>query len=65
MKIFEEMHLSLKSRLVRSFDRKTARHWVASRVGFLFKRSVKMSEDVYMAMVARGYSIEVKQNDGR
>jgi cobalt/nickel transport system permease protein len=61
VKVFEEMHVGLKSRLVRNFGRKNAREWISSRVGFLFRRSVKMSEDVYMAMIARGYSGENRQ----
>ena len=58
IKIFEEMHLGLKSRLVRRFDAQNARRWISSRMAFLFKRSLKMSEDVYMAMVARGYGLK-------
>jgi len=61
VKIFEEMHIGLKSRLVMDFDGKKAREWIGSRIGYLFKRSIKMSEDVYMAMLARGYSEEVKR----
>ena len=60
-KVFEEMHIGLKSRLINNFDRKKAREWISSRIGFLFKRSVKMSEDVYMAMVSRGYTGEIKK----
>ena len=63
IKIFEEMHISLKSRLVTNFDAARARHWIASRIAFLFRRSVKMSEDVYMAMLARGYALEDKKNE--
>ncbi len=55
IRIFEEMHLSLKSRLLKKFDRHSARRWISSRMAFMFKRSLKMSEDVYMAMIARGY----------
>ena len=61
VKIFEEMHTGLKSRLVKSIDGKVARGWIGSRIGYLFKRSVKMSEDVYMAMLARGYTGEIKK----
>lgn len=60
IQIFEDMHLSLKSRLVRRFNAKAARYWISSRMVFMFKRSLKMSEDVYMAMIARGYG-----NDGK
>ena len=61
VKVFEEMHIGLKSRLINDFDRKKAREWISSRIGFLFKRSIKMSEDVYMAMIARGYTGEIKK----
>ena len=62
IRIFEEMHLSLKSRLVRSFNAHDARRWISSRIAFIFKRSLKMSEDVYMAMIARGYGIGTDNN---
>ena len=55
IRIFEDMHLSLKSRLVKKFDPRSARRWISSRMAYIFKRSLKMSEDVYMAMIARGY----------
>lgn len=61
MKIFEEMHLSLHSRLIKKLDNKKARYWITSRIAFLFRRSLKMSEEVYMAMVARGYGTEGKR----
>jgi cobalt/nickel transport system permease protein len=59
--VFEDMHLSLKSRVVEKFDSSKARHWIASRISFLFKRSMKMSEDVYLAMVARGHTGDIKK----
>ena len=61
VKVFEEMHTGLKARLVRKMDLKGAGYWVASRIGFIFRRSMKMSEDVYTAMVARGYKGEFKK----
>ncbi len=54
--IFEDMHLSLRSRLVTGFDGVQSRKWIASRMSFMFKRSIKMSEEVYQAMLARGYT---------
>lgn len=62
IKIFEEMHLSLKARTIKKFGPKEASHWIASRMAFLFKKSVRMSEDVYFAMIARGYTGEAEQN---
>ncbi len=61
VKVFEETHIGLKSRLIKAFNKKKAREWISSRIGFLFRRSVKMSEDVYMAMIARGYTGEIKK----
>jgi len=61
VKVFEEMHMGLKSRLIKKFDGRQARKWIGSRIGYLFKRSIKMSEDVYMAMLARGYTGEIKK----
>jgi cobalt/nickel transport system permease protein len=61
VKVFEEMHVGLKSRLVKKFDGASARKWVGARIAFLFRRSIKMSEDVYMAMLARGYTGEFKK----
>ena len=61
VKVFEEMHLGLKSRLIKNLKRKDARRWVGARIGYLFKRSLKMSEEVYMALIARGYTGEFKK----
>lgn len=61
VKVFEETHLGLKSRLIKKFDKSDAWRWISSRIGYLFKRSIKMSEEVYMAMVARGYTGEFKK----
>lgn len=62
IKAFEDMHMSLKGRLVKKLGQRDARRWVASRISTLFKKSIKMSEEVYMAMLARGYAIEVKKD---
>lgn len=61
VKVFEEMHIGLNSRLIKAFNKKMTHEWISSRIGFLFRRSVKMSEDVYMAMIARGYTGEIKK----
>ncbi len=56
IKTFEEMHIGLKARLIGEMGTSNARRWVASRMGHLFRRSSKLGEDVYMAMIARGYT---------
>ncbi len=55
---FEDMHRGLKARLAGNMSGRGGRRWVAGRIGSLFRRSVRMSEEVYMAMTARGYSGE-------
>ena len=62
LKVFEDMHISLKSRIIGSFSHPEARRWIASRIAFMFKRSVRMSEEAYMAMLARGYGIDDKKH---
>lgn len=64
IKVFEEMHLALKSRLTAKISSRLGRKWVASRMAFLFKRSLKMSEEVHMAMLARCYDIK-EGDDGK
>jgi cobalt/nickel transport system permease protein len=56
----EEMVLAKKSRLIRSRKAGTEQGWVAGRVGALFRRSIQLSGEVHLAMVARGYQGEVK-----
>lgn len=60
VRIFEEMHLALKSRLVNGLVIGRAQHWIGGRIASLFRKSIRMSEDVYMAMIARGYNMEKK-----
>jgi cobalt/nickel transport system permease protein len=62
VKIFEDMHIGLKARLLQRLEGANARRWVASRIGHLFRRSARMSEEVYLAMVARGYTMEPKKH---
>jgi len=59
--VFESMHLSLKSRLIKALEYRKGRRWIASRISTLFKKSMMMSEDVYLAMLARGYTGEIKK----
>jgi cobalt/nickel transport system permease protein len=63
--LFEEMHLALKARVIERMKQGRARHWAASRLAYLFRKSVKMSEDVYLAMVARGYTGEYAANENK
>ena len=59
-KTVEEMHLAKKSRVVRGLSRTEAREWVVGRMAFIFKKSRLRCEEVFKAMVGRGFSDEVK-----
>ncbi len=52
----EEMHLAKKSRLLRELRPHEARRWVAGRVAFIFRKTRLRAEEVYKAMLCRGFS---------
>jgi cobalt/nickel transport system permease protein len=54
------MFLARKSRIVASTSGKEQRWWVVSAIGVLMNRSFRMSEEVYQAMLARGFTNEVR-----
>ncbi|HEY5477859.1 MAG TPA: cobalt ECF transporter T component CbiQ [Tepidiformaceae bacterium] len=54
------MFLSRKSRIVARTTGKEQRWWVVSSMSVLMSRSFRMSEDVYQAMLARGFTGQVR-----
>lgn len=54
----QDMYRGRKSRTIRSISAAADRNWTASRIGVSFKRSVRMSEDIYHAMISRGFQGE-------
>jgi cobalt/nickel transport system permease protein len=56
----EEDFLARRSRTIAEPGGAEGRRFVASRVALLFRRSRKLSGDVHLAMVSRGYSGEVR-----
>jgi cobalt/nickel transport system permease protein len=56
----EEMHFAKKSRLVGGVDAAGARGWVVGRIGLLFRKTQLRCEEIYKAMLARGFSGEVR-----
>jgi cobalt/nickel transport system permease protein len=56
----EEMFLARKARDAGRSAPKEQRRFVASAVGGLFGKSLQMSEEVYWAMTARGYTGEIR-----
>jgi cobalt/nickel transport system permease protein len=60
IKVLEDMHLAIKSRIIRKRGAKFGQRWVASRMSAAWQKSRKLSEDIYLAMVSRGYTGEPK-----
>jgi energy-coupling factor transporter transmembrane protein EcfT len=56
----EEMHLAKKSRLMRELGPGDARRWVAGRIAFIYGKTQKRSEDIFRAMLSRGFSDSIK-----
>lgn len=57
------MFLARKSRTIARTSGKEQRWWIVSTVGVLMSRSFRMSEDVYQAMLARGFNGEIRTID--
>jgi len=60
LRVAENMHLARRARTIVPLDAAQERRWVGGRVGALFLRSRRLSEQVYSAMLARGYRGEPK-----
>ncbi len=56
--LLEKTHLAKRSRTIRASSAKGERAWVGSRIGAVLQRSRALTEDVYHAMLARGYDGE-------
>jgi cobalt/nickel transport system permease protein len=59
LRLIQDMYRARKSRTIHPLSAADERGWVASRIGVVFKRSIEMSNDIYLAMLSRGYSGEV------
>jgi cobalt/nickel transport system permease protein len=57
------MFLARKSRVVATTSGREQRWWIVSSIGVLMNRSLRMSEDVYQAMLARGFQSEMRTID--
>jgi len=56
LRIVEEMHLARQARTISPVSPAAERRWIGSRIGALFLRSRGLTERVYAAMLARGYT---------
>ena len=59
-RIVADMHLAKKSRLAGVVNRSDARNWVAGRIAFIFRKTQLKCEDVFKAMIGKGFSGEIK-----
>jgi cobalt ECF transporter T component CbiQ len=59
-KTVEDMHLAKKSRIVRELSHAEAREWIAGRMAFIFRKTRLRCEEVFKAMIGRGFSDSIK-----
>jgi cobalt/nickel transport system permease protein len=59
-RIVTDMHLAKKSRLAGAVNSSEARNWVAGRIAFIFRKTQLKCDDVFKAMVGRGFSGEIR-----
>jgi len=52
----ENMHLARESRMLTAGSARENRGWVVERMAFVARRSLKTADDVYDAMLARGFA---------
>jgi cobalt/nickel transport system permease protein len=56
----QNIHVARRSRTLRYGSAGAEQRWVASRMGYLFKRTWRMGQEVHRAMLSRGFSGEVR-----
>ncbi|MDP2267888.1 MAG: energy-coupling factor transporter transmembrane component T [Deltaproteobacteria bacterium] len=56
----EDMHLAVKSRLVRPVGNAEAKRWIAGRIVFVFKKTQLRCEEIFKAMLGRGFSEDIR-----
>jgi len=59
-KTAEDMHLAKKSRLAGQVSNTDARRWIAGRIAFMLKKTRMRCEEVFKAMLGRGFSDDIK-----
>lgn len=62
-KTIEGMYFARKSRLVGMVKDGDARIWVAGRIAHMFRKAMSRYEEVFRAMVARGFAEEMRLSD--
>lgn len=59
-KTVEDMHLAKKSRMTGMVSDAEARKWIAGRIAFMFKKTQQRCEEVFKAMLGRGFSDDIR-----
>lgn len=59
LRVAEEIHLAKRSRSITAGTVREEQAWVGAGVGSLFRRTQSLGNDVYLAMLSRGYTGEV------
>jgi len=57
-KVAEEIHMAKLSRSIRSRGLRAEHEWVAAGIGSLFRRTQSLGQQVYLAMLSRGFTGE-------
>lgn len=60
LRLLQDMYRGRMSRTIKPLSPAVERNWTASRIGVTFKKSMEMSEDVYQAMLSRGFHGEFR-----
>ena len=59
-KTVEDMHLAKKGRMVMQVSGADARKWAAGRIGNVFKKTRLRCEDIFKAMLSKGFAEDIK-----
>jgi cobalt/nickel transport system permease protein len=59
-RIVEDMYLAKRARMLREDNNKKAGEWIAGRLALVFRKTQLRSEEVFRAMLGRGFSDTIK-----
>jgi len=59
----EDIHYARQSRTIKKEEGSSGRKWMVSQIKLVLKRSLNIGEQVYSAMVSRGFTYELKTAD--
>ncbi|MBI5410252.1 MAG: cobalt ECF transporter T component CbiQ [Nitrospirae bacterium] len=63
LRLIEDVHLARRSRTIGKEKASSGRKWIISQIRFVMKKSLSTGEQVYSAMVSRGFMYELKTAD--